>query len=99
MLTALEKLPADRFATAAEFAEALAGRSYVPTRPPRRRRPRRPLAAEPAKRRRDPVTLALAGVAVVATAAALWGWLRPGAGAARSTGSASSCRRSRRSSR
>ena len=31
VLTALEKLPADRFATAAEFAEALTGRNYVPT--------------------------------------------------------------------
>ena len=28
MLTALEKLPADRFATAAEFAEALQDKSY-----------------------------------------------------------------------
>ena len=29
MLTALEKLPADRFATAAEFAEALQDKSYA----------------------------------------------------------------------
>jgi eukaryotic-like serine/threonine-protein kinase len=33
VLTALEKLPADRFATAAEFGEALSGRGYVPTVP------------------------------------------------------------------
>jgi eukaryotic-like serine/threonine-protein kinase len=76
VLTALEKLPADRFGTAAELAEALRGRNYamtvasstaaLPTR-----------AAPAAGWRRDPVTLALIGVAVVATAAALWGWLRP----------------------
>jgi serine/threonine-protein kinase len=35
VLTALQKLPADRFATAAEFADALAGR--IPTAPPGRR--------------------------------------------------------------
>ena len=33
VLTALEKLPADRFGTAAEFAEALADRNYAPTVP------------------------------------------------------------------
>ncbi|MEO7477192.1 MAG: hypothetical protein ABIY46_17855, partial [Gemmatimonadales bacterium] len=72
VLTALEKLPADRFATAAEFADALKDRSYTsaaaqeatPAAAARRRRP-------------SPVTVALAGVAVAATAAALWGWLRP----------------------
>jgi serine/threonine-protein kinase len=74
VLTALEKLPADRFASAAEFAEALSGRSYVPTVPSPAGAPARPLAKA---RRRDPVTLALAGVAVLAIAAALWGWLRP----------------------
>ena len=62
VLTALEKLPADRFGSAAEFAEALTGRNYAPTVPTPAavpvagRRPRR-------RRRRDPVTLALAGVA------------------------------------
>ncbi|HET9275886.1 MAG TPA: protein kinase, partial [Gemmatimonadales bacterium] len=75
VLTALEKLPADRFATAAEFAEALAGRSYVPTVPSATAAPVRTSSA--AARRRDPATLALLGVALVATAAALWGWLRP----------------------
>jgi eukaryotic-like serine/threonine-protein kinase len=76
VLTALEKLPADRFASAAEFEEALAGRHYVPTVPsavPAATRPRA-LAA----RRRDPVTLLLGAVAVVAIGAALWAWLRPG---------------------
>ncbi|HEY7637705.1 MAG TPA: protein kinase [Gemmatimonadales bacterium] len=78
VLTALEKLPADRFTTAAEFAEALKDKSYVstvsleaaapaPATPGRRgagRRPRR-------------VTLALIAATALATAAALWGWLRP----------------------
>ena len=76
VLTALEKLPADRFGTAAEFAEALAGRSYVPTAPTAAAAPAGAVAK--AGRRRDPVTLALIGVALAATAAALWGWLRPG---------------------
>jgi serine/threonine-protein kinase len=75
VLTALEKLPADRFATAAEFADALAGRSYVPTVPSATAAPVR--AASAAASRRDRSTLALLGVALVATAAALWGWLRP----------------------
>jgi serine/threonine protein kinase len=74
VLTALEKLPADRFATAAEFADALAGRNYVPTVPSAAAAPA-PTAA--VGRRRDPVSLALLGVAAVAIAAALWGWLRP----------------------
>ncbi|HEX6670017.1 MAG TPA: protein kinase, partial [Gemmatimonadales bacterium] len=75
VLTALEKLPADRFATAAEFADALAGRNYVPTVPSPASPTARPVAVS--ARRRDPVTLALLGVAAIATAAALWGWLRP----------------------
>ena len=75
VLTALEKLPADRFATAAEFSEALAGRNYVPTVPSAAAAPAP--AAAVGRRRRDPVTLALGGVAAVAIAAALWGWLRP----------------------
>jgi Tol biopolymer transport system component/tRNA A-37 threonylcarbamoyl transferase component Bud32 len=75
VLTALEKLPADRFATAAEFAEGLAGRNYVPTVPSAAAVPTRPIAV--ATRRRDAVTLGLLAFAAVATAAALWGWLRP----------------------
>ena len=74
VMTALEKLPADRFASAAEFSEALAGRHYVPTV---RTATAAPAAATAGKGRRDPFTLALVGVAVLATAAALWGWLRP----------------------
>ena len=75
VLTALEKLPADRFATAAEFAEALVGRGYAPTVPSAVMAPTVPMAA--AARRRDPVTLVLLAVSVAAIAAAVWGWLRP----------------------
>ena len=72
VLTALEKLPADRFGTAAEFAEALVGRNYVPTGP---------AAAAPGRlgtrRRPSSVTLALIITTAAATMAALWGWFRP----------------------
>ena len=49
VLTALEKLPADRFATAAEFAEALAGRglSAAVTVPTSSARPAAPAPATP----------------------------------------------------
>ncbi|HEX6104739.1 MAG TPA: serine/threonine-protein kinase, partial [Gemmatimonadales bacterium] len=75
VLTALEKLPADRFATAAQFAEALKDKSYastvsLPAAPA-------PAAGSGSRPRPARLTLALAGVAAVATAAALWGWLRP----------------------
>ncbi|MDH4130978.1 MAG: protein kinase, partial [Gemmatimonadota bacterium] len=69
VLTSLEKLPADRFATAAEFAAALADPTYAS-------RTTVMMAAQ-GGRKRSPITLALAGVAAVATIAALWGWLRP----------------------
>jgi Tol biopolymer transport system component len=61
---ALEKLPADRFTTAKEFADALLGRGPVTvstsatTAAPRR--------ATWRDRARDPVTLALAGIAIAA---------------------------------
>jgi eukaryotic-like serine/threonine-protein kinase len=77
VLTALEKLPADRFATASEFAEALKDKSYAsavsllaaegPATPPR---------AE-GRRRLGALGLALGVALAVATGAALWGWLRP----------------------
>jgi serine/threonine protein kinase len=72
VLTSLEKLPADRFGTAAEFAEALASPKYsgattVAT----------PAAPSRTRRRWNAGTLAAMGVAALATAAALWGWLRP----------------------
>ncbi len=75
VLTALEKLPADRFATAAEFAEALHDKGYsttvaiaaVPEAEPSRETQRRTRLLLPA----------LATALLLATAAALWGWLRP----------------------
>ena len=72
VLTALEKLPADRFATAAEFAKALTDRNYVPAA-----MTATSAAAPRIRRRWDGITLAGLGVAALATIAALWGWLRP----------------------
>jgi serine/threonine-protein kinase len=76
VLTALEKLPADRFASAAEFADALKDKTYrstVVTGPM--------LAAggagAGARGRGGVVVYALAGALVLAVGAALWGWLRP----------------------
>ena len=71
VLTALEKLPADRFASAAEFAAALAGPvGGMSGRPSRssRVRPRGPAA-------KLPLLLLLAATAAIAA----WGWLRPAA--------------------
>ncbi|HET6578156.1 MAG TPA: protein kinase [Gemmatimonadales bacterium] len=73
VLTALEKLPADRFATAAEFAEALRDRGYSTGAPTAAV----PAAAGPPRRRIGAVAIAALAVAAIATAAALWGWLRP----------------------
>jgi eukaryotic-like serine/threonine-protein kinase len=73
VLTALEKLPADRFASAADFAAALRDKSYATTAAV-------PAADAPApqmSRRRDPRLAAALAVAGLAMAAALWGWLRP----------------------
>jgi serine/threonine-protein kinase len=73
-LTALEKLPADRFSTAAEFADALRDKTYTSTVS------LEAAAAAPkagVRRRPAPVVLALGAAAAVATVAALWGWLRP----------------------
>jgi hypothetical protein len=74
VLTALEKLPADRFATAAEFAEALTSSTYT--------RPMTGLgiAAAPAAARSRRVTLAAGGVVLVALGfAAGWATWRAGA--------------------
>ena len=77
MLTALEKLPADRFGTAAEFAEALAGRGTIPT--VRTTAATAPAAAVPtAKPRLDPVKTGLFAAALVCAGLAAWAWLRPG---------------------
>ncbi|MDH4335559.1 MAG: serine/threonine-protein kinase, partial [Chloroflexota bacterium] len=69
IFTALEKLPADRYATAAEFASALADAGTTS-----RRTTQASHAAQPGTRRAQllfPVAAVLFGVA------ALWGWLRP----------------------
>ena len=65
VLTALEKLPADRFATAAEFATALADRRYVTTAA---------AAGAPARATRRVVPWLLCGAAVIGmtTFAVLW---------------------------
>jgi len=76
VLTALEKLPADRFGTAAEFAEALAGRGTAPTLRTAAAGAM-PGSTAGGKTRLDPVKIGLVGAAVVAAALAAWGWLRP----------------------
>jgi len=65
-LTALEKLPADRFASAAEFARALEGGGAARTTA-------RVHAARPAGR----LPAALSAALALAVAFAAWGWLRP----------------------
>jgi serine/threonine-protein kinase len=68
VLRALEKLPADRFATAGEFAAALTG-GVSSTTAVRGNR------ASPARASR--AVLMASAVAVAMTALAAWGWLRP----------------------
>ena len=69
VLTALEKLPADRFASAAEFNHALTS-DYSPSVS---------TVAESSGRaqRRVIPTGALAALSLILVAAAAWGWLRP----------------------
>ncbi|MFN2315913.1 MAG: protein kinase [Gemmatimonadales bacterium] len=76
VLTALAKLPADRFATAAEFAAALA----MPTGLRPMARAAAPVGPMGLSRGATGLLIAgLAAVAVVALALAAWGWLgRPG---------------------
>ena len=73
VLTALEKLPADRYATAKEFSDALNGSGTAPTRPMR-------APAAPLTRTRAGSGWVLAGLATIVAAAAL------GATVARSRG-------------
>jgi Tol biopolymer transport system component/tRNA A-37 threonylcarbamoyl transferase component Bud32 len=70
VLTALEKLPADRWGSAAEFAEALEGKA--PRRYDGQATTTKPAALRPSARQAVPVA-----VAVIATVLAAWGWLRP----------------------
>jgi eukaryotic-like serine/threonine-protein kinase len=67
VLAALEKLPADRPATAAEFVAMLADPNATVART-------RAAATQRSGRR---LVIALSGVSVVAVALAAWGWLRP----------------------
>jgi serine/threonine-protein kinase len=68
VLTALAKLPADRYATAAEFAAALTSAAVVPT-----------AWRDASSRRRSPAVAVLAAALVASVAVAAWGWLRPAA--------------------
>jgi Tol biopolymer transport system component len=68
---AVEKLPADRFASAAEFRAALENPAFATTAAGMAAR-----TAVPSSRRSALVPL-LAAIAIVAIGAALWGWLRP----------------------
>ncbi len=72
VLTAIEKLPADRFATAAEFATALAGESSA-TRP----RPGAALRPGGDGRVNRRIVGMLGAALALVTALALWGWFRP----------------------
>jgi serine/threonine-protein kinase len=67
----LEKLPADRFASAHEFAEALQGRGVpVLAGTGAVKAPREPIRS----RLRDPVVLGLAALLVITSAVAAWQW-------------------------
>ena len=67
---ALEKLPADRFGTAKEFAEALTNPAFtLPTT--------QAAVAAPASGPGNRVAIAATALAVLLGVAALWGWLRP----------------------
>ena len=68
--TALQKLPADRFASARELVAALGDASFG--------RDRVAAAGATASGSRRPL-MVLGGLALVATVAALWGWFRPAA--------------------
>jgi serine/threonine-protein kinase len=68
VLTALEKLPADRFESAREFAEALGGKTVATVRTARAGS-----TGGTVKARR----IATAATVATAVTAALWGWLRP----------------------
>jgi serine/threonine-protein kinase len=71
VLTALEKLPADRFASAAEFARALSDTTSTSSRTGAHSRTGRSANAQ------HRATVLLAAIAFIASAAAAWGWLRP----------------------
>ncbi len=69
VMKALEKLPADRFATAAEFADALARPELMTATTSTH------TAAQPGPAGRRPLVIGLAAALVVATGVAVWGWV------------------------
>jgi Tol biopolymer transport system component len=74
VLTALEKLPADRFDTPAAFAAALSDQGYATRATGAAAVAGEPIAARPRSRR---LVGAVSVGAVVLAAIAAWGWLRP----------------------
>jgi serine/threonine-protein kinase len=66
---ALEKLPADRFSSAREFATALADANFAATIPQ--------AGGAASTHRQDRRIISLGALAALALAAAAWGWLRP----------------------
>ena len=81
VLTALEKLPADRYGTAAEFAEALAKPNYAS----RTTTAMTAAAGAPGAARWRRAFWAAAGVALVSVALGAWGWMRARAGSRQPT--------------
>jgi serine/threonine-protein kinase len=71
----LEKLPADRFGSAAQFSEALTNPALAPTDTRSVGASVQPTAVPPF--RRSAATIGIAAVATLAVAFAAWGWLRP----------------------
>jgi Tol biopolymer transport system component/tRNA A-37 threonylcarbamoyl transferase component Bud32 len=69
ILTALEKLPADRYGSALEFAAALAGDGTIG--------PRTGTRAKAVPRPRSRATLIAAALGVLGIGLGTWGWLRP----------------------
>jgi hypothetical protein len=67
VLTALQKLPADRWSSARDFSEALDGKGTAPTQVMR---------AAPRMQLGGGRTLLLPGLLIAVTALAAWGWLR-----------------------
>ena len=70
VLTALAKLPADRFATAAEFGAALGNTGYEATTSGARH------SAQPSRAGRRLLPI-MCGIALGALGVGAWGWLRP----------------------
>src|SRR6187551_3094096 len=77
ILVALEKLPADRFASAAEFAEALKGRGTAPSRVSASAVGVAAPGAQ-AHGRTGARGYGMVTALVIAVGVAAWGWLRPG---------------------